>query len=230
MMLIPISHLLAAHFSGERAQAKLLRLVAHAAAAIMLLSSLDSAFAGLRRDESGTLNLSLALFFIEAAVFYGMVMRIEKRPQLVYVTTWMLCASLWQVLTYAGVAMQMFSTVFALFGVLLLVAYRLSFWERTGAQQLAEPFFQAANALVSLAMLSSLFKWLGDMSSNTDAVVNWSLLGFGLAMLATSFVAFAVVRHSGWRRWYLLMSLAHAAVTLLTLHHMINLNVSQQIE
>jgi hypothetical protein len=203
----------------------------------MLVSSLSSGFAGFRTDESSVLHLSLAVFFIEAAVFYAIAMRTQNQPRLVYVTTLMLSAGTWQFLTYFGVPTQAYILAFAFIGLALLVAFRFSFWERTGAPQLAEPFFEAANAMLSLSLISSLFKGLSDITQGQQFVDgqngplwNWTMIGFCAAMLVVSLVAFSFVNQRGWRRWYLLTSLAQAAVGLLTLHQLIDLTPAQQVE
>jgi len=237
LMLIPMVYLLAAHFYDERASAQPLRWVAHAAAVIMLISSVSSAFAGFRPDGSPVLHLSLAVFFMQASVFYAIATRTQNLPQLVSVTTVMMIAGTWQFLTYFGVQTQVYIVVFALIGVVLLIAYRLSFWERTGAPQLAEPFFQSANAILSLAIISSLFKGLSDLSQGQQFIDgangplwNWTMVIFFGVMLLVSLVALGFVIQGGWRRWYLLTSLAQASVGLLTLHQLIDLTAVQQIE
>ncbi|MFO1002082.1 MAG: hypothetical protein U0936_17240 [Planctomycetaceae bacterium] len=72
MMLIPLAYLVASRLYADRSPAKPLLWVAHAAAAVMLVSSLTCAFHSLTNsDNARPLHLPLALFFTEAAVFYG---------------------------------------------------------------------------------------------------------------------------------------------------------------
>ncbi len=239
LMLIPIGYLVAARLYGNRIQAEPVRWVAHAGALAMLASSLYSAFVGFSRFEPlGPLNLSLALFFGEAAVFYGLATWIEKRPRLVYLTTLMASGSLWQLLSYFAVGTQTYILVFAILGLLLLFGYRLSFWEKTAAAPLAEAFFQASNTLLSLAFVSSVFHgFFGVVADGFDrvgelspAALDWGFAGFCIAMLVVSLIAFVMTQQREWRRWYLVTTFAEAAVMLLAVHKLIDLSPWQQIE
>ncbi len=239
LMLIPIGYLIAAKLYGERVQARPALWVAHVAAAAMLASSLVSAAFGFTQAGQLTkLNLSLALFFGEAAVFYGLASWMQKQPRWVYLSTLMTSASLWQLMAVFGLQTQTYILVFAILGLVLLTTYRLSFWEQTKAAPLAESLFQAGNTLLSLAFFSSIFHGLftvladnfrGGRYSSSEHL-DWSLAGFCALMLLISLGAMALSRSIPWRRWYLLTTIAEGAIALLAVHQLIDLNPWQQIE
>jgi hypothetical protein len=154
---------------------------------------------------------------------------------LVHLTTLMACASVWQLLAYFTVGTQAYILVFAVIGLLLLVAYRLSFWEKTAAAPLAQSFFQASNTLLSLAFISSIFhSFFGVIGSVLSGSASTELdLGFAVfcaTMLIVSLIALSMTQQDAWRRWYVVTSLAEAAMTLLAVHQLIALSAWQQIE
>ena len=200
----------------------------------MLGSSLASAFAGFT-NESQVGRIGLVLFFAEAAIFYGLATWMQKQPRLVHLTTLMACGSVWQMLAYFAVGTQAYMLVFAVIGLLLLVAYRLSFWEKTAAAPLAQSFFQASNTLLSLAFVSSVFhSFFGiigpRLGVSTSTGLDLGFVGFCLTMLIVSLIAMSMTRQDSWRRWYVVTSLAEGAITLLAVHQLIDLSPWQQIE
>jgi hypothetical protein len=177
----------------------------------------------------------LVLFFAEAAIFYGLASWMQKQPRLVHLTTLMACGSVWQLLAYFAVGTQAYILVFAVIGLALLVAYRLSFWEKTAAAPLAQSFFQASNTLLSLAFISSVFhsffRIVGSgLGVSTSTGLDLGFVGFCLTMLIVSLIALFMTRQDSWRRWYVVTSLAEAAITLLAVHQLIDLGPWQQIE
>lgn len=228
LMLIPIAYLVAAKLYGDRSPAEPLNWVAHAATIVMLISSMGSAFQGFTGIvERQPLNLALALFFAEAAVFYGLATAFRKQPLFVYLATLMASGSVWQLLTYAGVATETYILVFAFVGLGLLIGYRLSIWEQSVAGWLSEAAFQAANTLLSLSFISSGFLGLSRLALGT---LSWHYIGVSVTLLLMSLAAVAFVQHSGWRRWYIVTTVGEGALTLLALHHLIHLSPWQQVE
>jgi hypothetical protein len=128
--------------------------------------------------------------------------------------------------------------VFAITGLLMLIAYRLALLEQTQAAPLTEALFQSANAVLSLAFVSSVFYSLSRVTLIESAVqaasgtepIHWSFAGFCLAMLVISLLATFVTRHPTGRRWYVVTTVGQAAVTLLAVHKLIDLNPWQQVE
>jgi hypothetical protein len=235
MMLIPIAYLVASKLYGTREPAEPLSWVAHTATVVMLISSLASAFYGFTRmDKSTSLNLALAGFFAEAAVFYGMATAFQRKPFCVHMTTLMASGSLWQMLLFFGITnANAYILIFAGLGLTLLIAYRFSVLEQTAAAPLTEAAFQAANSLLSLAFVSAGFKGLANLASDAFShsdKVDWGFVGFSITMLVIAALAVVIVKVAGWRRWYVVQVVAQAALTLLAVHQLIDLNGWQQLE
>src|SRR5262249_22776155 len=98
LMLIPIPFVLAAHFDGGHTPEKPLVWVGHAATAVMLVSSLSAAVQVFVLVSGQNLNLTLALFFAEATVFYVLTAAFHKQEAGVYLATAMASACVWQLL------------------------------------------------------------------------------------------------------------------------------------
>jgi hypothetical protein len=236
MMLIPIAYLVAARLYGERSSAQPLAWVAHTAASVMLISSLASAFEAFSDgSENQTLHLSLALFFAEASVFYGLATYFRRQPWCIYLSSFMASAAFWQVLAYFALGTQAYILVFAVIGLGMLLAYRLSLLEQTAAAPLAEALFQSANAVLSLSFISSVFYGLSriaseEMSSSGEVVIHWEFAGFCMVILGISALAILITQHPAGRRWYVVTTVGQAVVLLLAVHKLIDLNAWQQLE
>lgn len=235
IMLIPLAYLIAAKLYREQTSAAPLGWVAHAATIVMLLSSLTTACDGFTHIvERQGLNLLLALFFLEAAVFYALAAIFQRHAICVHLATLMASGTLWQVLTYFGVSTEFYIMAFALIGLLLLFAYRFSLWEQTGAAALAGAAFEGANTLLSLAFVSSVFHGLSRLASAASGQglqgVQWGFVGFCVTMVVIAMLAVTTIRVAAWRRWYVVMVIAEGAVTLLALHKLIDLGPWQQVE
>lgn len=234
MMLIPIAYLVAAKLYGDRGPSEPLTWVGHTATVVMLISSMSSAFAGFTHVVQGqTLNLALAAFFAEAAVFYGLATTFHRQPKCVHWATVMSCGSLWQLMTYFGFSADAYLLTFGMIGLGLMLVYRFSVLEQTAAAPLAEAAFKAANSVLSLAFVSAGFRGLGRLASEafgrTDAI-QWGFVGFSLTMLVIAAAAVVLVKVASWRRWYVVQVVAQGALTLLALHNLINLSPWQQVE
>lgn len=234
MMLIPIAYLVAAKLYGDRGPSEPLNWVAHAATVVMLISSMSSAFAGFTHIVQGqTLNLALAAFFAEAAVFYGLATAFQREPRCVHFATVMTCGALWQLMTYFGFSADAYLLTFAGIGLALLIAYRFSVLEQTAAAPLVESAFKAANSLLSLAFVSSVFRGLARLASDafsSSHQVQWGFVVFSVTMLVIAALTVAIVKVASWRRWYVVQVVAQGALTLLALHELSNLNGWQQVE
>ena len=237
MMLIPIAYLVAAKLYGEGSSAKPLLWVAHTSAVVMLISSLASAFEAFSDGtDNHTLHLSLALFFAEAAAFYALATYFRRQPWCIYLSSLMASAAFWQVLAYFTLGTQAYILVFAVIGLGMLIAYRVSLLEQTAAAPLAEGLFQSANAVLSLAFISSVFYGLSRIANEEIfagggvSEIDWTFAGFCIVMLGISVLAILVTQHPAGRRWYVVTTVGQAIVLLLAVHKLIDLNPWQQIE
>jgi hypothetical protein len=229
LMLLPLAYLLAARlYRGHSPETPLTR-VAHAATAVMLAASVLAAF---RQNfvviEGQRLNLLLAGFFAEAALFYALAAAWRRSEISVYACTVVACAAVWQVLKYYSVADEYHILVFAIVGLLLLVAYRFAVLEKFQRTGLARPAFQGGNALLSLALVGGALLTLSELLTRHGQKGILTSLLFLLVVIGLA--AVALVRHKDWRRWYVAMTICNAVLSALVLAILGHLTLPQKLE
>lgn len=228
LMLIPVLYLLAARLYRGHTQEKPLIWVAHAATVVMLISSLGAAFKGFLLIKGQTLNLLLAAFFAEAAVFYLLEAVWRKHAAGVYACTATACAAVWQLLKWGGFADEYFILTFAVVGLLLLVVYRFAVLENVNLGGMARAAFQSGNALLSLAFVGGALMVLSRLiEQHAEKTVLVSLL---FALIVMGLLAVALVRQPAWRRWYVATAIANAALVVLVLAILGTLTPAQKLE
>ncbi|HEY7308764.1 MAG TPA: zinc ribbon domain-containing protein [Gemmataceae bacterium] len=231
LMLIPLLYLGAAWLYVGHTPEKPLLWVAHGATLVMLISSVGAAFEGFFSEviKGNSLNLSLALFFAEATLFYLLESLWRKHALSVYACTATACAAVWQLLKYGGVTTEEYYILtFAVVGLLMLMAYRFAVLESRDLPGMARAAFHAGNALLSLAFVAGALLVLSELitSSGTKSV----LISLLFALIAISLLAVALVRQTAWRRWYVATSVTHAALIVLVLAVLGNLTMPQKLE
>jgi hypothetical protein len=214
LMLLPIVYLVAARLYRGQPQEQPLLWVSHAATGIMLVSSLASAVVGFTLVHEQPLNLVLALFCAEAALFYALATVYYRQVQTIHLSAAMACGTVWQLLTYLGLAAEFYTLTFALVGLALLVVYRFTVLERLATGPLADAAFQSANTLLSLAFVAAVFLGLSRLAVKD---IEWSLVGLFAVLTVIALLAVALVRHPAWRRWYVVMAIGQAALTFLAM-------------
>ena len=155
VMVVPILYALAARLYRGHTPENPLMWAAHAATGVMVVAVLAAALhltpAHVVEPVVGkSLNLLLAVFFAEAALFYGLAASFRKESVSVYCGTAMACGAIWQILLFCGVEAEYYTLTFAVLGLALLICYRLAVLEWTG---LVTAAFQCANALMSLSFV-----------------------------------------------------------------------------
>ncbi|MFN4260992.1 MAG: hypothetical protein ACK4RK_16990 [Gemmataceae bacterium] len=228
LMLFPLAYLIAARLYRGHSMERPLFWVSHVATAVMLFSSLVSAVEGFTLVEQQSLNLVLALFFAEAAVFYTLATLFYRHVSTIHLGAAMACGAVWQLLTYQGVATETYTLTFALVGLGLLVIYRFAVVERLASGPLADAVFQSANTLMSLALLAALF--LGMSQLATAHALRWQMIGLFAVLSVASLVAVMLVRHPAWRRWYVVTAIGQAALTYLGITIISKLTPLQKLE
>jgi hypothetical protein len=228
LMLLPIAYRVAAQLYRGHTPERPLIWVSHVAAGVMLLSSLGATFKGFTLVQEQPLNRTLALFFTEAAVFYGLSTAFARREETVYACTAAACAAVWQLFKYLGVADEYYTLAFALLGLALLVAYRFALVERFRVKGLAPAVFQCANVLLSLAFVVAGLMTLGQLLAGLHRgnVLLWLLPALAVISLAAVYL----VRHQDWRRWYVATTVANVVLTVLVLAVLSNLTRGQKFE
>jgi hypothetical protein len=230
LILIPIFYLLASRLYQGRPAQRPLAEVAHAATIVLLFSVLFSALNLAERIEPVVglhTNLLLSLFCAEAAVFYAIAAILYGGGRSVYCTTGMACGALWQLLNFWNFRAEYYCVTFAVLGIALLAAYRLAAWERVARPALVVASFRCANALMSLSFVAAALMSLSRLAtSSTD----WSLAGLLAAFSLLGILAAMLVQHSGFRRWYITVVVAEAALTFITVQQQIHLSPWQHLE
>ena len=231
LMTVPILYLLAARAYRGHTQEKPLVWVAHAATAIMIVAVLAAAMhltpQHVVEPQAGkSLNLWLAAFFAEAAVFYALAAAFRKHDINVYLGTIMACGALWQVLQYWQVGAEYYTLTFAALGLGLLLCYRLAMLEWTG---LAYAAFQCANALMSLSFVAAGLITLSRLATRPSAI-HWSLVFLLLLLTALSLLAAWLVKDAACRRWYVVLAIAEAALMFITLNVLSQLTLWEKLE
>jgi hypothetical protein len=228
LMLLPIIYLVSAHlYKGNFAEYPL-EWVAHAATGVLLISALASAFNGFTMVEKSTLNLSLALFFLEVAVFYGLSAGLRRSVIGVHLCALMACAAVWQLFTYAGVSAEVYTLVFAIVGIGLLLGYRLALVERLAGDPLANAAFQAGNVLLSLSFIAAALMSTSRLVSHRGVTPEFIWLCAGLTVI--SLVAVGLVRQMAWRRWYVVTTIGQAGLTFLCVTMLSRLTPMEKVE
>ncbi len=246
LMLIPIAYIVSALLYRDHSPSKPLAWVAQVSTAIMILGSFGVAFdltpRAVQPVVGRDLNLLLALFALEAAVFYAIAAFVGKEAWNVYLGTAMLCGALWQLLTYWSAPDAIFPLAFAGTGAALLVAYRFAVLDRVQLSKLAEAAFQSANGLMSLGFLSGVLLSLsrllvdrGRLQILAGADADWKsplvTLAIVLGLLAgLSVLASLIVAHSSWRRWYVVLAILEGILLMLTIYRLIDFSPWQQLE
>jgi hypothetical protein len=231
LMVIPILYLFTSLLIRGHSLENPLVWAAQSATAVIIASVLGASFhltpehvfepaTGMR------LNLSLALVFAEAALFYALAAGFRKHGISVYLCAAAASGSVWQLLQYWQVGAEYYTLTFAIVGLILLIGYRLAMWEWAG---LAEPAFQCANALLSLSFVAAALLTLSRLATSL-ATVHRSLVLLLLALVVASLLAAWLVRHAGWRRWYVVMAITEAALMFITLHLLSHLTIWDKME
>ncbi|MGA2257572.1 MAG: hypothetical protein ABSG53_23165, partial [Thermoguttaceae bacterium] len=238
LMVIPILYAIAVRLYRGRPLENPLAWAGQAATAVMLVAVLAaSAHLTPRLMFEPTvgekLNLSLALVSAEAALFYLLMAVFRKRGMNVYLCAATTCLATWQLFQYWQVTPEYYTLTFALAGFVLLIGYRLALWERAN---LAQPAFQSANALMSLSFVAAALLTLSRMAARLEAPLpglpplDWSLVVLLASLGVLSLLAAWVVRHPGWRRWYMVTAITETALMFLAIHLLSHLSRWDELE
>jgi hypothetical protein len=245
LMVLPILYLAAAWLYAGRPAERPLVWVAHAATAVMLASSLVAGTAVGGQVESGAadpvlvrgfllvrgeaLNLSLAGFFAEAALFYALAAALRRQLFPTYLATAAACAAAWQLLNYASVPDVWYVLAFAAAGLALLVCYRFLVLAALRVPGLEATAFACANALLSVSFVAGALLALAHLAAGAQEAEG-RLLGMMGALIAVGLVAVWLVRDPGWRSWYVVATVGEAILTLLAFAVLSDLTAWQKLE
>jgi hypothetical protein len=228
IILLPIVYLVAARlYKGQPAELPMLW-VANAALGVMLFSSVATAFDGFTHFiQKQPVNLALALFFAEAALFYGLAAALIRQPAAIHCCTAMICAVVWQLLTYLGVDGEYYALAFAVVGLGLLLSYRFAVLEGFTQGRFAVEAFQSANTLLVISFVVTFLLGLSRLAANQH---RWGFIGLCIGMTLVGLAALVLVRETLWRRAYVVLTLLQTGLTFLALTVLSELTTGHKIE
>jgi hypothetical protein len=243
LMLLPIAYIVASRlWRGSDPETPLAR-VAHVSTVVILIGTFLAAMQ--QGDVSlvepvlrNTKNLLFGLTFAEAAVFYTMAGIYRRRSANAYFAMAAGCGALWQFLGYFGVATVWYEFLFAVLGVILLIAGRfLGLREEQRYSGDGEPMtvlrgvglkaFQCGNAVLTLALIVTFLRRLSDLAVEQT---QWIDLVALLLAFAAAGAATLIVTAGGWRRWYTAAALGLLALVFLQLNVLVQLNGWRKLE
>jgi hypothetical protein len=245
LMLIPIAYVVASRLYRGHTPEHPLVWVAHASTGVMIACSIWTALE-ITPEVVGpvtgrTLNVLLALFCLEAAVFYGLAAALRKQGWNVYLATAMLCGAIWQTLIYFHTPDEYYTVAFSLLGVGLLVLYRFGIVEQWEWGGLSRAAFQSANALTTLGFVSGALLSLSRLVlseaelSRMDPAGDWRgpvrvMIYLLIFLTVVSLVAAWLVQQREWRRVYLVLTVVNVVLVVLMFHKMSLLSPWQKLE
>lgn len=231
VMIVPILYMISSRLYRGHSQETPLVWVAHVATGVMIAAVLGAAM-HLTPEHVATAvtgkpaNLLLAAFFAEATLFYALAAAFRKDGFNVYLGTAMACGAVWQLLQFYAVDAEYYTLTFALLGLALLICYRLAILEWTG---LVEAAFQCANALMSLSFVAALLITLSRLAAR-PAQLEFSLVYLLVGLMVLSLLAAWLVKEPACRRWYIVLAIAEAGLTFVTLHMLSHLTLWEKLE
>ncbi|MFO0807901.1 MAG: hypothetical protein U0746_04690 [Gemmataceae bacterium] len=227
LMLIPIAHVIAARLYAGKPWASPVFAAGQAATFVMLASSVVATLGSVLDFQHGSLNLTLAGFFAEAALFFALTAVLHGRASGVYWAAVTGCAAVWQGLLYFGVPDELYAAAFAALGMILLIAYRLASTDGVGRFTGSRAGFDSANGLLTVAFVAATLIGLRTLLSDS---ASWRSVGICTLHAIAALVAAAVVHHDGWRRGYLVAAVAQSLLALVTLQALSMLSMWQKAE
>jgi hypothetical protein len=229
LMIIPIIYLGAARLHRGHTAERPLVWVSHAVAVVLLLSSVVAAFHGFLTVRGKPLNLALAEFLAEGALFYGLAALLLRQAAAIYFSTVLACGAVWQLLTYGMFDDPYYTLTFAVVGLVLLIGHRFAVSEQFNMKALANGAFACANSLLSLGFLAGALLTLSRLAA-FDRQAKGALVAMLLALFVISLLAVALVRHPGLRRWYAVTAVVDIVLTALVLAVFGNLTIGEKLE
>ena len=180
------------------------------------------------------LNLSLALVLAEAAVFYLLMAVFRKQGANVYLCAATACVAIWQLLAILASGPRILHAHLRPGRIGALdrlspgrVGARASWPSRRSSR---------ANALMSLSFVAAALLTLSRMAARlADPAYRPAFAGLVAGRPAgqpgvLSLLAAWLVRHPGWRRWYVVTAITEAALMFLAIHVLSHLSRWEELE
>jgi len=231
LMIVPIAYLLVSRWYQSDAKWSLV-LAGHVTTACLLVVILSAAF-GIGPDRriavemNNSSHLLLALFFLQASLFYGVEVWFTRRAAGVYLAIATACGAVWQLLTVADVLPSTYLLTFGLLGMALLLAYRLALAERISRPRVSLAIFRGGNTLLSLAGVGGILLTLHNIA---NIGIDWPTLILMGVLMASSLLATFLVAEDSWRRWYFVLLIGQGLAAFLMIGLASQLLIWQKLE
>ena len=234
LMLVPIAYIIVSRLYQGHAPEIPLRIVAHAATGLMVAVTLPHVAVSINREFlEGFSELShqhVAAFFAVVAVYFTLVVVLQRQGWAVAAGTVSACLAVLQLLVIWNVKPEFGGLIFAVLGLLLLIGYRFAIVDRVaGTGDVARVAFINANVLLTAAFVQSALIVLGMLIAHPkDRLASLLEAECGLAVVG----AFAVMlsRQTAWRRWYSVASIGQIVLTGLAINVFSDLALWQKAE
>ena len=228
LMAIPISYLFASRFHNDGPAKRGLPAIADAAVLALIFGSLIGNQAGWVGASVGQVaDLWLAVFCLEAAVFFGVSAAMNRGTHHVYLAAVVVCGAVYQGLSFWAVPTQSYSVAFALAGIAGLLGCRFVDEDVRGMRDSGKALFTCANGLVSLPMAGAILMTLSRLAAGS---VTLSMLWPTAVLSVLALTSAMLVSAGGGRRWYLSVMIGLVAVSLLALEQYSTLGWPRKLE
>jgi hypothetical protein len=184
-------------------------------------------------------SLLFGILFCEVAAFYVLTAALRQSRVNVLIATAAMCAALWQFIGYLGqLNPAYYAMVCASLGMILVSCGRLLGVASSNADA-TQPekgygcrgrgllLFENGNAVLMLTLLAAFLQSLGQLATQQVFTLTFTSLGMTTVL---SFITIAIVPSGNWRRLYLSSSAILAALCLVMLNVLMQLNYGQKVE
>jgi hypothetical protein len=228
LMAIPIVYMLVSRFYQDGAAKRALPVIAGTAAIVLSFCGPIFASAQWINPMAGhAADLWVALFCLEAAVFFAIATAMNSGEHNVYFAAAMVCGMMYQLLGFWKLPPHSFNVAMAMVGIAVMIVRRFVGVASPRGQSIAKAMSICAHGLVSLPMAAVSLMALSQLAlARADLSIVWApaILGV-LALLSASQVS-----AGGGRRWYFSVSIVQIAISLLTLGQYSNLSWPRKTE
>ena len=244
LMLLPIGYIVAARLWRGQPPERPLGWIAHTATAVLLAHALLGACVMLTRGFQHAVHLPIALLLAETAVFYTLAAVFRRQSANLYFATAAGCGAVWQLMLYVHLPQELFTTIFAVAGLALLIAARQLGLEqaevydaagnpRTVRRGRGTRVMQAGQAILTIALAVAFFKGVLQLAAVGLTDREFSRFDWiSLAVLTATAIAGAAVspREGPWRRGYTVAAVGMAGLTFVSLSVAVDLNIWRKLE
>ena len=244
LMLIPIAYLVASRLWRGRPPERPLGWIAHTATAVIFAHALVGLFQQAATDGLDiTMHLLLAILLVETAVFYALAAVLRRQSANIYFAVAAAGGAVWQFMLYVQLPQPLFTIVFAIVGLAMIIAARTMGLSETQVYDAhgrsrsvtrgrGVALLKAGHGVlltaISVAFLAGLVKLAAFGLEARDLVLaDWIALGLTTII---SVLAIMATPRGPWRRVYTVAAIAMGCLSFLTVTVAIDLNMWRKLE